>query len=118
MGQGGEVRGHKAGVTDDGHSLNCVRRKCRLIERRDRYHRLEFASAFGAVQTCAAGSLATDCLMLGYARAAARRQRLTHGRHTNPTWRLRGQDESNSEPSAVIAVSLSGANTLTAPRSS
>ena len=51
------------------------------------------------------------------AQAAARRQRLTHGRH-NPTWRPRGQDESNSEPSAVIAVSLSGANTLTPPRSS
>src|SRR5215831_5362570 len=64
MGQGGEVRGHKAGVTDDGHSLNCVRRKCRLIARCDRYHRLEFASAFGAVQTCVAGSPATDCLML------------------------------------------------------
>src|SRR5215831_13998536 len=58
MGQGGEVRGHKAGVTDDGHSLNCVRRKCRLIARRDRYHRLEFASAFAAVRTATRSSLA------------------------------------------------------------
>src|SRR6516164_1371739 len=51
MGQGGEVRGHQAGVTDNGHSINsdAVRRKCRLIARRDRYHRLEFASAFAAV---------------------------------------------------------------------
>src|SRR5262249_58785260 len=31
MGQGGEVRGHEAGVTDDGHSINPVRQKCRLI---------------------------------------------------------------------------------------
>ena len=51
MGQGGEVRGHQAGVTDNGHSINsdAVPRECRLIARRDRYHRLEFASAFGAV---------------------------------------------------------------------
>src|SRR5262249_13301545 len=43
-----------------------------VIARRDRYRRLEFVSACGAVQTCAAGSPATDCLMLGYSRFSHR----------------------------------------------
>ena len=71
MGQSNPGSQHQGGVRSIRcrYSIKPVPRKCRLIARRDRYHRLEFASAFGAVWTCVVGLprriLSWSCLGLG-----------------------------------------------------